>query len=130
VTRAITSDFGGWDVVIRASDPHALHTWTSHQVARFLDSFRDRLGAPDVIRYRRRALATSVTGQKLLDMSLTTLARDLDVHDPTHRQIIYNRVDMMRTLKAWSPDVHGPFSRCYWPRDFKYKGTTSNLVPS
>ena len=120
VSRAIVADFGGWDVVMRASDPHGLGAWRAHEVARFLDTFRHRLGAADVAHYRRRALSAAVTGDQLKGMSRAQLAHVLHVHNPAHRETIYKKVEVMRSLKRWSPEVHGNFDGCSWPRDLRW----------
>ena len=119
VSRAIVAELGGWDVVMRASDPHGLGAWRAHEVARFLDTFRQRLGAADVAHYRRRALAAAITGHQLAGMSRAQLAHVLHVHNPAHRETIYKKVEVMRSLKRWSPEVHGDFDGCSWPRDLK-----------
>lgn len=116
VSVAIKSHLQGWDVVMRASDPHGVRSWTVHQVARFFDAFRERLGAAQVAVYRRRVLACGISGDRLLGLSLAHLKKDLQVLDPAHQQVIYNKIDMMRTLKRWSPQVHG---HAHWPRDLK-----------
>ena len=119
VSHAISTNLGGWDVVMRASDPHGLAAWRAHEVARFLDTFRQRLGAADMAHYRRRALTTAVTGEQLRGMSRADLAHVLHVHDPAHCETIYRKVELMRSLKRWSPEVHGDFVGCYWPRYLK-----------
>ena len=88
-----------------------------HQVARFFDSFRERLGAARTADCRRRVLACSISGDRLLAMSLAHLRNDFEVSDPLHLQVIYNKIDMMRTLKRFRPQVHG--HGCRWPRDLK-----------
>lgn len=116
VSAAIKEHLRGWDVVMRSSDPHGVRGWTAHEVARFFDSFRERLGAAQVALYRRRVLMGGVSGARLLAMSRAHLKKDLQVLDPFHQQVIYNKIDMMRTLKRWSPQEHG---HARWPRDLK-----------
>jgi hypothetical protein len=82
VSHEISTKHGGWDVVMRASDPHDLAAWGAHEVARFPDTFRQRLGAADTAHYRRLALATAVTGEQLKGMSRADLAHVLHLHDP------------------------------------------------
>jgi hypothetical protein len=52
-------------------------------------------------------------------MSRADLAHVLHVHDPAHCETIYRKVELMRSLKRWSPEVHGDFVGCSWPRALK-----------
>ena len=114
VCAAITTQLRGWDVVMRASDPHGMRRWTPHQVARLLDGLRTRIDAAAVSRYRRRVLSRAVSGARLLDMSPAHLAQELEVDDAVHRAVIYKKVELMRCLSRWDESLHG---NIVWPRD-------------
>lgn len=91
---------GGRQEVLRLSDPHGMKKFTVHDVSRFLESMRSRIGSQLVANGRRLVLQHKIDGGKLLAMSRDRMGDLLGLGHGRARDVVHHRIFTMRALQV------------------------------